>query len=128
MSGFRKQRTVLSETAGSYVNGKWSAGPRSVITISASVQPLNAAQDMESLPEGRRYSESIKFYTDSILKTTEDGDGLQPDLIVHNGYCFEIVSRMPNENGVIQHQKYIATRAMKFTSEAAWLAGTLKRP
>lgn len=124
---FRQPRTILSETAGTYVNGVWVAGTRSVSTVMASIQPIVMGQDMAALPEGRRISDFVKIYTGVNLKVTDDGDGIQPDFIVHDGQCFELVSRYANQNRIIPHYKYIAVRQMKFTSEAEWLNGTIKR-
>lgn len=124
---FRTPRTVLTESAGSYVNGLWVAGSRTVGTTAASIQPVVMGQDMEALPEGRRISDFVKIYTSDRLKVTEDGDNIQPDYVVYDGFCYELVSIFKNQNGVIPHYKYIASKQMKFTNDAGWTSGALVR-
>ena len=79
---FRTPRTVLTESAGSYVNGLWVAGSRTIGSTLASIQPIVMGLDMHALPEGRRISDFVKIYTADRLKVTEDGDNIQPDYVV----------------------------------------------
>lgn len=125
---FRKLKTVLTETAGSYVNGVWTPGTRSSSTILASVQPIDIPKDMQALPEGRHESDFVKAYTDTRLKVAADGEGVQPDIIVQEGYGYEIVAMSPNQSDVINHYKYVAAKIFKFTSTANWASGALARP
>jgi hypothetical protein len=128
MSCFRKPFTILKETPGSYVLGLWVPGAKVVQKVQSSVQPITMGQDMDVLPEGRHMSDFVKFYTDTKLTTTADGEGTQPDIIVFDGYGFEIISQYKNQSGVISHYKYIASKVFKFTSDADWLSGALVRP
>jgi hypothetical protein len=126
MSSFRNAFDVLREAAGSYVNGIFTSGARSVIKIQASIQPVTG-QDMITAPEGRRIQDMIKAYTDSDLQEGEEG--LMPDMIVWNGYAYEINSIDVRQMGVIDHYKVNATRRMKAPTgyAASWVAGTLTR-
>ena len=124
---FRVARTVLTESAGSYVNGIWVAGTRTTGTTQASIQPVVMGQDMSALPEGRRISDFVKIYSADRLKVTDDGDNIQPDFIVYDGSCYELVSIYQNQNGVIPHYKYIAVRKMKYTSNSDWISGATVR-
>lgn len=128
MSTFRKPLSVLHETAGTYTNGVWSGGTRSVSSVQMSAQPLNSGQEMEALPEGRHLSESKKFYSSVKLKTTADGENIQPDIVVHGGYGYELVSAFDNQSGVINHYRYIGIKIFKISSTTDWTNGTLKRP
>ncbi|MGL6013403.1 MAG: hypothetical protein ACRC0J_18150 [Shewanella oncorhynchi] len=128
MSTFRKQFTVLGEDTGAYVDGIWMPGLRLVSLIQASVQPLAMGKDMDALPDGRHMSDFVKIYTSTKLRTTADGEGAQPDIIVFDGYCFEILSIDKNQSNVISHYKYTASKAFKFTSDAEWQSGALVRP
>lgn len=94
----------------------------------ASIQPVVMGQDMASLPEGRRISDFVKIYTGVNLKVTDDGEGVQPDMIVYDGHCYELVSRYANQNAIIPHYKFIAVRGIKFTNTSDWLSGALERP
>ena len=128
MSSFRKQKDVLREAVGAYTNGNWSAGTRTALTTMASAQAVVMGQDLHALPEGRHLSDVTKFYTDERLQVTADGEGVQPDIIVHEGYGYELTSIFTNQSGVINHFKYIGVKVFKFTSTADWLSGALKRP
>jgi hypothetical protein len=110
------------------MNGVWAPGARSALTTLASVQPVVMGQDMHALPEGRHLSDFIKIYASDRLLVTADGEGVQPDILVHEGYGYELVSIFANQSGVISHFKYIAVKVFKFTTTADWLSGALKRP
>lgn len=125
---FRKLKDVLREAAGTYTNGVWAPGARSAVTTLASVQPVAMGQDMHALPEGRHLSDFVKLYTNDKLNVTADGEGVQPDIIIHEGYGYELVSIFANQSGVISHYKYIGAKVFKFTTTADWLSGALKRP
>ena len=125
---FRKLKDVLREAAGTYTNGVWAPGALSAVTTLASVQPVVMGQDMHALPEGRHLSDFVKLYTNDKLNVTADGEGVQPDIIIHEGYGYELVSIFANQSGVISHYKYIGAKVFKFTTTADWLSGALKRP
>lgn len=125
---FRKLKDVLREAAGTYTNGVWAPGARSAVTTLASVQPVVMGQDMHALPEGRHLSDFVKLYTNDKLNVTADGEGVQPDIVIHEGYGYELVSIFANQSGVISHYKYIGSKVFKFTTTADWLSGALKRP
>lgn len=125
---FRKLKDILREAAGTYTNGVWAPGARSALTTLASVQPVVMGQDMHALPEGRHLPDFVKLYTNDKLNVTADGEGVQPDIIIHEGYGYELVSIFANQSGVISHYKYIGSKVFKFTTTADWLSGALKRP
>ncbi len=125
---FRKLKDILREAAGTYTNGVWAPGARSALTTLASVQPVVMGQDMHALPEGRHLSDFVKLYANDKLNVTADGEGVQPDIIIHEGYGYELVSIFANQSGVISHYKYIGSKVFKFTTTADWLSGALKRP
>jgi hypothetical protein len=125
---FRKLKDILREADGTYTNGVWAPGARSALTTLASVQPVVMGQDMHALPEGRHLSDFVKLYTNDKLNVTADGEGVQPDIIIHEGYGYELVSIFANQSGVISHYKYIGSKVFKFTTTADWLSGALKRP
>lgn len=128
MSSFRKPITVLREAAGSYINGVFVPGVRSTGLVNASVQPAKMGTDMQVLTEGRHMADFKKVYTSDRLQVAADGEGLQPDIIVHGGYAYEIVDMDENQSDVISHYRYLACKVFKYTNDAAWISGTLKRP
>jgi len=124
---FRIAKSILTETPGAYVDGVWVAGVRSSGAIYASVQPIVQGQDMQALPEGRRWSDYVKVYTDTKLQTVEDGNGVQPDFVVHEGWAYELVSAFPYRSGVISHYKYHAVKSFAVTNVADWTSGAIVR-
>jgi hypothetical protein len=124
----RKVKTLLTEAAGTYTSGVWVRGTRTDTTVTCSAQPVVQGQDLNPMPEGRHMSDFAKFYSSTRLKVAADGEGIQPDIIVHEGYGYEIVSLDTNQSDVINHYKYIGVKVFKFTDTAAWAAGTLARP
>ena len=107
---FRKPFTIKRTVAGSYVSGVYVEGVESTITIQASVQPMSGT-DIVSIPEGRRASDMVKVYTDSDLFGQGDaGTGQSPDRLVYRGKEYEISSKDPNQNDVINHFKYYAIK------------------
>lgn len=128
MSSFRKSKPLLRESAGTYTNGVWAPGTRSTTNTMVSAQPVAMGQDLQALPEGRHLSDFAKFYTNDRLQVTADGEGVQPDILVHEGYGYELTSISTNQSGVISHYKYIGVKVFKFTTTADWLSGALKRP
>lgn len=125
---FRKEKTLLRESAGTYTRGVWAPGTRSTLTTMASAQPVVMGQDLQALPEGRHLSDFAKFYTNDRLQVTADGEGVQPDIIVHEGYGYELVSIFANQSAVISHYKYIGAKVFRFTTDSDWTSGALKRP
>ena len=128
MSSFRRIKAILRESVGSYVNGIWAPGTRSTITTMASVQPIDSQKDILAVPEGRHMSDFVKIYTTDRLNVTADGENIQPDIIVHEGYSYEIISLSPNQSFVINHYKYFASKVFKYTNSSDWTTGILKRP
>lgn len=127
MSGFRTLRTLLREAVGTYNAGQWVPGARSTTTTLASVQPVTMGRDMRALPEGRRLSDFVKLYTYDRLKVTEECAGVQPDILIHDGFGYELVSVEANQSGLLNHYKYIAVKIFKFTSVADWTSGVTQR-
>jgi len=125
---FRTSHVVLREAAGTYTNGVFVPGARSVTSCVASVQPVKIGKDMQALPEGRHMSDFKKIYSGTRLQVTADGEGIQPDIIVHGGYGYELIDLDENQSNVISHYRYLGVKVFKYTNSAAWSAGTLKRP
>lgn len=113
MSGFRKDLTVLRQSAGAYVDGVFVPGSSSTLTIQASVQPVKMGRDMQALPEGRHMSDYKKIYCADRLNVTADGEGVQPDKIVHLGYVYEIIDLDEAQSDVINHYRYLAVKIAK---------------
>ena len=99
---FRQLLTVTLKTDGAYTKGRWSE-TTSTSTISASVQPLTG-QEINTLPENRRAATWLKLYSsDDIPGLT----GNNPATITINSLEYEIYAKLPWQNGLISHYKYL---------------------
>jgi hypothetical protein len=114
MSSFRKPIPVTrANTEGDYGDdGNWVPGAPLMLTIPMSIQPL-AVDEMESLPEGRRTSKSVKIYSSAELfpaeqAETEGDTGRNADLITWLGKTWEVVGCNAHQMGVISHYKSFA--------------------
>ena len=128
MSQFRKPVTVLRENPGAYSQGSWAPGTRITLTTQASVHPVVIGRDMKALPEGRHLSDFIKLYTVDRLWVTADGENVQPDIIVHLGYGYELIDIAPNQSNVINHFKFIGAKVFKINDPTEWISGAVQRP
>lgn len=108
MSIFRAYLVAVSRTAaGTYTKGRFTAGTSSTFNIRASIQPASA-EDVQTLPEGRRNSKVYAVYSDTQLYTV-DGQA-QPDLVTFFGETYEVMSRAVWQNQVIPHYRYVVAK------------------
>lgn len=101
---FRSSFTIRRKTAGSYVNGFWVEGSESTFVIQASVQPVTGLE-LQALPEARRNSQVVKFYTDTLLLTASPDGATNPDILEAFGFDFEVFEVQPWQSNVISHYK-----------------------
>lgn len=118
MSSFRKPRNVNRYSSGSWVDGRWVPGTiLSTFTIMASIQPASS-KDMQSLPEGRRDRSMYAMFTNTPLHIESIEAGTNPDVVAlpdADGIIsfYEVTQNSDWQNGVINHYRYIVTRASK---------------
>lgn len=108
-----KTVTVKRYTNGNYdtPDGSWQEGTESTFTIKCSWQPATG-DDLKAIPEGRRSSSMYKLYTSTKLRTTDQLSQLPRDIVIssENGFEYELNETADNQNGIVSHYKYIATR------------------
>ena len=75
---------------GSHVDGRWVEGALELLSAQVSAQPLRASE-VNMLPEGRRNTETIKFYTETKFKTSDEKNGINSDIIIYDGKKFEVM-------------------------------------
>lgn len=107
---FRQDRTVKRFTGGGYVKGIYNEGTESQFTIKASVQPMKG-QEMLLLDENRRDRAAFKIYSDTELFTASKSSQ-NPDRVVLNDGDYEVVKVMPWQNNIINHYKYLISKAV----------------
>lgn len=122
----------MREAPSKYVRGRYAPGERSIKTCICSIQPVNNSKELEILPEGKSVEDVIKIYTleDLIIakKGTQNSSEIQQsDLIVWLDDAYEIVSKLPNFGGVINHFKYYATKLFPIPDVNLWVSGKIDR-
>lgn len=113
---FRHPRKVRRYKAGTWVAGRWVPGAALArdFTIQASLQPVSS-RDMQSLPEGRRDRSMYAMFTDTALLVESIANQTNPDVIVLPDGLYEVTQDSNWGNHVIDHHKYIITRASEVT-------------
>jgi hypothetical protein len=79
--------TITRTAAGSYTNGRYTAGAESTFTIIASIQPVTG-RDLADLPEGQNGDEVRVVFTITELLTRAPGQ--EPDVITIFGEDFYV--------------------------------------
>lgn len=82
---------VIRYAAGSWETGNFVKGSITNLSIQASVQPMKANESMV-LPEHRRSEESLKFYTETRLNTSDELNHLPADEVTHDGKVFQVMA------------------------------------
>lgn len=106
MTLFNRILTYYSLTGSRGADGRWVdviTGPK---TCKGTAQPVTA-RDLEATEQGRQEQGQIKIYTSTALTVSVQGGGAG-DHVLFDGAYWEIIQRMPNQNGIISHYKYIA--------------------
>lgn len=109
---FRKPLSVTRYAPGAYVDGFWVEGAPSTIQITASVQPASA-EDMQTLPEGRRLTGAYRLFTDDTLFVA-DGQQ-QADVVQIDGHPYETMTTAHWHNGIVPHRSYLVSRVVEGT-------------
>lgn len=89
--------------------GEWvPGGVDTNFIIRATAQPMKA-NEMQTLPEGRRERQSYVLYTDTRLNTVLENDG-DPDIVTIGNNDYEVYKRFNWANNIINHYKYGVVR------------------
>lgn len=100
---------VERHSPGSFVKGRWVEGDVEYIDIEANVQPLKGFE-LQVLPESDRTKDSIKVYSAETIKTVEEVDEKNADIVVWENKKYRAVRRMTYSMGVLDHTKTICIR------------------
>lgn len=106
---FRKELTVYRTSVPTLdpATGRYTEGTETTVSIISSVQPLSRSE-VEFLPEGRREEHAYKIYTDTELRTLQDNTN--PDRVEIDGVQYEVYSRLPWRNTIIDHYKFLVLK------------------
>lgn len=112
MSTFRRPFTIIKRSPPKRVGPRFeSSGTVTESVIMASLQP-DDGKEMQSLPEGRRFSEFYNMFTSSNVETVTAG-GANPDIVLVDGEEFEVVKVAPWKNNVINHYKLFVAKCIE---------------
>lgn len=92
---FASMIEVTRQGAGSYANeGVFTPGASVVSSWPAVVQPANAADITNFLPEGERTNNVIKIYSAQLIQMS-DGESVQADTLVWQGASYRVAFSKP---------------------------------
>ena len=103
------QITIERFTKGEWVKGRWVDGEKEYLDIEANVQPLKG-HELSVLKESDRTKDSIKVYSAERLRTVEEVDELQADLVVWEGNTYRAMKTLTYQMGVLNHTKTLCVR------------------
>ncbi len=100
--------TLHRRAVGTRSEGRYTPGAAVDSIIYASVQPLSG-RELERLPEGERQKHSVKVYTETELRTSDQAADTLADLLVINSGTFKVL-RVDRWSAVIPHYEAYAVR------------------
>jgi hypothetical protein len=74
-----------------YVKGRYIPGVQETLTLSGSLQPLNA-KELKLVPEGDRLKQYYKLYSDQPLFTVKPSSLAAADVVTLNGETYKVYS------------------------------------
>lgn len=86
-----------------------SLGSETPLAFNGSEQPMTA-NEMNSLPEGRRTSSTKKLFVDIKLNSIEESNNTNPDRIILVDGTYEVFRVQDWQNGIIPHYVAFVTR------------------
>lgn len=101
-----KSYTTTRTAKGTPVNGRYSPGSQTTITVRANVQPYGGSQ--ETLPEGRHVETTLKLFTATKLFTVDE-PGFEPDQLSVDGEAYEVF----NVDGWPGHYEVLIARQVR---------------
>jgi len=106
MSLFPKPFQVI-RTPQTLVRGIWTDGTPSTLTFKGTVQPLSG-QDLMTLEPASRDIGKVWVRTKSPLIKRQEGETTKADVVLWNGFKWEVIDDRQYSNGLIPHHKYLA--------------------
>ena len=104
---FPKTYILKTYKEGELVKGQFIPGAQFSRNTIADIQPITG-KELESLNIGRQELGKIKIYTDDIYTISKEGTKQNSDIIVWQENNYEIIQKLPYDNNLINHNKYIA--------------------
>lgn len=92
LQGMTREYVVTRPSAGvTYEKGRAVQAGTTTFTIEASIQPLKP-NELQTLPEAQRTSETMKVYTDAELRPASQASKVGADQISYRGELWQVVA------------------------------------
>lgn len=97
---------------GEWVDGEWVNATPVTITTLGNVQPSLNWNQMQMLDVGERTKQAIAIYCNDELMMASEGltNPRKPDIVLWDGYEWEVVRSMTYKMGILNHCEAIALR------------------
>lgn len=82
---------VIRSSQGTYIKGRYVAGPTCEICVDGSMQPSNA-RELKLPEEGNRLRQYFKFYTDEPVLTNNMATLASPDTVIIDGDTYRAMA------------------------------------
>lgn len=103
-SRFATTLSVSRYPAGAYVDGQWTAGTPTTLTVIAVVQPMTARERL-LLPESVRSRAAVKLYTDAAMTPADETTQRTGDRFSWDGRTWEVFETAHQAAGTLAHYK-----------------------
>lgn len=89
--------------------GQYEAGDAVTIQAEGALQPFRRGKETEVLPEGRRASDARVFFTDTLLRPSDEYSGTPADQTIIDGVYFDVfdVADWTTNNSRLAHYEVI---------------------
>lgn len=94
---------------GAYVDGRWVEGGAVTTNFKANVQPVSY-EELQRLPEGFRDKDMILVMTQTLLRTANQQEGTNPDILTWMGRSWQVQKVSAFTMGVKDHYEVYAMR------------------
>lgn len=105
---FNRFFEAVTESAPSYAtDGSYVPGTFSVRKVRGTVQPLSGMETVPAVAASRNTG-TAKVYSSERLEFRREGEKSGRGYVRLGGALYEIVDELPNQNGLVEHWKYVA--------------------
>lgn len=109
MIGFQKTYHILRKFDGRDEDGAYVEGVNTEFSILANVQPMDAARELQLLPEGADIGDTLIIVSESKLES-RGKEGKPADYLKWRDDVYEIVSVADFTDSPLPHYRYVGVK------------------